>query len=181
MGLVYSRWITLVNQITLSAPISEQKMEYNPGHGIVVQRIKKNGKKQVVTFSARDGLAALSTPIPNKWEPMVHSYGFYSNRRRGERKQKNPDQPIQVKKPEDESEFQKACRSHWARLIKRVQEVDPWRCPQCGGKMKIVSCIEDPAVIKRILSQLGLWKVVPRGKRAPPKPPPEITLDYSLF
>lgn len=103
---------------------------------------------------------------------------------RGDRKKKqkkNPDQQIQVKKPEDESEFTRECRRNWARMIKRVYEVDPLLCPRCGGKMKIISFIEDVAVIKKILSHLGLWEVVPRRKRAPPKSPPEITLDYTLF
>jgi len=32
--------------------------------------------------------------------------------------------------------------STWAMLIKRVYEVDPLECPQCGGAMKIISFIE---------------------------------------
>ena len=43
----------------------------------------------------------------------------------------------------------------WAALIKRVYEVDPLCCPQCGGTMAIVSFIErkDQAdVIPRVYS-----------------------------
>jgi hypothetical protein len=55
-------------------------------------------------------------------------------------------------------------------LIKRVYEVDPLACPQCGGEMKIVSFIEPPQseVIEKILRHCGLWKTsAPRG---PPDP-----------
>ena len=32
--------------------------------------------------------------------------------------------------------------STWARMIQRVYEVDPLCCSQCGGQMKIISCIK---------------------------------------
>jgi len=35
---------------------------------------------------------------------------------------------------------------------------DPLLCPKCHGEMKIISFIEDKAVIEKILRQLGLWE-----------------------
>ena len=32
----------------------------------------------------------------------------------------------------------------WSMLIKRVYEVDPLCCPQCGGQMKVVAFLEPP-------------------------------------
>ena len=49
----------------------------------------------------------------------------------------------------------RACMT-WARLLKRVFDIDIERCPQCGGKLKIIAAIEEPAVIARILTHLGL-------------------------
>jgi hypothetical protein len=43
----------------------------------------------------------------------------------------------------------------WARLLKRVFDLDVGRCV-CGGKLKIIAAIEEPAVIERILTHLGL-------------------------
>ena len=47
-------------------------------------------------------------------------------------------------------------RSSWARLIKKVYEADPLTCPRCGRPMKIISLIENPAVIEGILRHLKL-------------------------
>jgi len=36
------------------------------------------------------------------------------------------------------------CGKTWAMLIMRVYEVDPLCCPECGGRMKVVSFIDPP-------------------------------------
>ena len=40
-----------------------------------------------------------------------------------------------------------------------------FHCPQCSGALKIIAAIEEPAVITRILTHLGL------PARAPPRSP----------
>ena len=47
-------------------------------------------------------------------------------------------------------------RRGWARLLKRVFDLDLEHCPQCGGDMKIIAAIEEPEVIAKILMHLGL-------------------------
>ena len=56
-------------------------------------------------------------------------------------------------------------RMSWARLLKRVFAIDVEHCPHCGGDLKIISAIEAPAVIAKILTHLGL------PARAPPRSP----------
>ena len=46
-----------------------------------------------------------------------------------------------------------------------VFDIDLEHCPQCGGDFKIIAAIEEPAVIVRILTHLGL------PARAPPRSP----------
>jgi len=43
---------------------------------------------------------------------------------------------------------------NWAQRLKRVFNIDVEICDQCGGAVKIIACIEDPAVIKKILEHL---------------------------
>ena len=56
-------------------------------------------------------------------------------------------------------------RMGWARLLKRVFDLDLEHCPQCGGNFTIFAAIEAPAVIVKILTHLGL------PARAPPRAP----------
>jgi len=58
--------------------------------------------------------------------------------------------------------MQQPARRSWARLLKRVFGVDVEHC-ECGGKLKIIAAIEEPALIVRVLSHLGL------STRAPPR------------
>jgi hypothetical protein len=49
-------------------------------------------------------------------------------------------------------------------------------CPKCQGEMRIISFIDQPEVIKKILQHLGLWE----EPHAPPdKTKKEITFDPS--
>ena len=45
-------------------------------------------------------------------------------------------------------------RRRWANLIRRVFKTDPLICKNCGGKMRVVSFITEPSVIRQILNQL---------------------------
>src|SRR5262245_496527 len=53
-------------------------------------------------------------------------------------------------------------RMSWARLLKRVFDIDLEHCPNCGGALKIIAAIEDPPVIVKILTHLGLPTRAPR-------------------
>jgi hypothetical protein len=56
-------------------------------------------------------------------------------------------------------------RIRWARLLKRVFDIDIEHCPQCGGTLQIIAASEDPTVMAKILTHLGL------PIRAPPRSP----------
>lgn len=42
----------------------------------------------------------------------------------------------------------------WAQRLKRVFNIDVSTCPKCGGESKVIACIEDQAVIDKILQHL---------------------------
>jgi hypothetical protein len=47
-------------------------------------------------------------------------------------------------------------RLDWAALLKRVFGVDVLKCSRCLGPMRMIACIEEPDVAKKILEHLGL-------------------------
>lgn len=42
----------------------------------------------------------------------------------------------------------------WAQRLKRVFNIDIETCSECGGDVRIIACIENPAVISKILAHL---------------------------
>lgn len=76
--------------------------------------------------------------------------------------------------PEDSDRHRSNSRISWARLLKRVFNIDAETCHLCSGKMKIIAAIEEPEVIKKILSHLGLPTKPPEPwpARGPPAPDP---------
>ena len=62
----------------------------------------------------------------------------------------------------------------WAQRLKRVFGIDIETCPACGGAMRIIVCIEDPAVIEKILTHLDAKAAEPQAPRRPPcRAPPQ--------
>ena len=134
------------------------------------RRIKK-------VFDAWEWLAAMCSHVPNKGEQMVRYYGHYSNVARGKQKMLEEDELIPSILESDESSKER--RKNWARLIQKIYEVDPLTCPKCASRMRVISVIEQPEIIKKILKHLGLWEM---KARPPPKtnaPPLNVHIDYS--
>ena len=50
-------------------------------------------------------------------------------------------------------------------MTRKVYEVDPLLCPTCGGQMRIISFIEDPKSIDKIIRHL---KLSFQAERPPP-------------
>jgi hypothetical protein len=114
-----------------------------------------------------DFLAEFTQHIPPKGSHLIRYYGWYSNKSRGMRKKAEGEETAEPSSEDNASAAAATrCSQTWAMLIKRVYEVDPLSCPQCGGQMKVVAFIEPPQgdVIEEILTHCGLWQSpTPRG------------------
>ena len=55
---------------------------------------------------------------------------------------------------DDKSYMEKRAAMTWAQRLKRVFNIEIEVCRHCHGPVKIIACIEDPAVIERILACL---------------------------
>jgi hypothetical protein len=60
-------------------------------------------------------------------------------------------------------------------MIRKVYEVDPMLCPQCGGQMRVIAFITDFSVVDRIINHLKLTFVVLKP------PPPQIAFQKLLM
>ncbi len=68
--------------------------------------------------------------------------------------------------------FLRRARPHLdRRMMHATAEIDVLSCPECGGRLRLLATIEDPAVIRKILSHLGIATECPRPAAA--RPPPE--------
>jgi len=65
----------------------------------------------------------------------------------------------------------------WAQRLKRVFNIDVATCRACGAAAKVIACIEDPAVIRKILNHLQEKLPLDSGIRIPhPRAPPQASL-----
>jgi hypothetical protein len=136
-------------------------MNYVREESMVIYKLKDGTNTK--EFDAVDFISSLASHIPNMGEQTVRYYGFYSNVCRGRRKRQNSDGADFII---TDDEYTKGCNKSWARLIKKIYEVDPITCPKCGGQMRIIAFIEDYKVIRKILDYLGIYEF--KRDRPPP-------------
>ncbi len=55
--------------------------------------------------------------------------------------------------------------------------IDIETCPDCGGKLRVIACIEDPPLIRKILEHVQRHEaLISRLPRAPPDSHPVLNL-----
>jgi len=57
----------------------------------------------------------------------------------------------------------------WAALMHRAFAIDVLACPHCGGRLRLIATLHDPAVIRKILAHLGMAASGPSPGPAPPE------------
>jgi len=156
------------------APFSLARLHYDRDAGVVTYEARSSQRSHLnppapKRFSAMDALAALTAFIPEKGLQLARYYGFYSNKARGQRRRQSAAAAIPAadscSDAVQDDDFRRFCRRAWARLIRKVYLVDPLACPKCGGRLRILSFIDDPCVIEKILRHLKLWDL---PERSPP-------------
>ena len=157
-------------QYILRAPFSQEKMRYQATSRTVIYRSKMHRvlKRNFEIFPVLDWIAAVTAHIPNKGEHLLRYYGWVSHVNRGKRKKAEEHAQhaaaagaVEIPPPLGSSIF----KQRWAEFIKKVYAADPLVCVRCGGAMRIIAWIDQPDVIEKILTHLGLW---PHPAHAPP-------------
>jgi hypothetical protein len=148
------------------APFSLERMVFNENTDTVFYRGEHFHPGLARNFDVTDPLewiARITSHIPKKGSKQIIYYGAYSQAWRGrERRQgilpKVPAEEEPASSVKDHSSYSRRRRQQWAVLLKKVWNVDALKCPKCGGQMKVISLIEQPCVIRRILKHLDLWE-----------------------
>ena len=60
------------------------------------------------------------------------------------------------KQGEEKTPFERRVAMTWAQRLKRVFAIEVETSGECGGTVKVIASIEDPAVIMKILDHLGM-------------------------
>jgi len=117
-------------------------------------------------------IARVTAHIPDKGQVTVRYFGLYANAHRGKmRKVKEGQHKLLI----IEVECPRVPRRGWAEMIRKIYEVDPLVCPQCGGQMKVIAFITDYAVVDRLINYHKLTFVAERP------PPPHIVYQEVLM
>jgi hypothetical protein len=122
---------------------------------------------ELETMDYLEFIARVVSHIPDKGQVMVRYYGLYANAHRG-KVRKTSRVPVALGMIEEEPP--RVPSKGWAEMIRKVYELDPLRCPRCGGRMKVIAFPTEYAVVDRIIRHLELTFVAE-------KPPPTHVLE----
>ncbi len=118
----------------------------------------RNGTTHVI-FEPLDFISRLVALIPKPrvnltrfhgvFAPNSHYRAMVTPAKRGRSKKTKATNDKQ-----DQTAAERHAAMTWAQRLKRVFNIDVETCAECGGDVKIIASIEDPAVIQKILAHL---------------------------
>ena len=147
---------------------------------MVLDRLEWDGVREKVVIHPRpskrgapfgeserlDVLEFLARVLDHVAEPrqqQVRYWGWYSNAARGKRSKTEARHGATEEATAEEAtacaELDRPLRHRrlsWARLIKKVYEIDPLLCPYCEAEMKIVAFVVEFSSLCRLLTHLGV-------------------------
>jgi hypothetical protein len=158
-----SRLERLCRSIT-RPPIATQRLSVD-GRGRVVYRCKqpfRDGSTHVV-LEPLDFIARLAAPVPRPRLNLTRFHGVFAPNFK-HRKRFEPQRSRRIV----DSDKPPAPMS-WMQRLKRVFAIDIESCPECGGTLRVIACIEDPPLIEKILQHIQRREVLTaRTTRGPP-------------
>ena len=159
--------------------VSEKRLSLT-AYGKVRYELKtpyRDGTTHVI-FEPLDFIARLAALVPKPRVNLTRFHGVFAPNST-HRSQVTParrgrgNQPKATGKEQQTTPTERHVAMSWAQRLKRVFNIDIDTCSACGGAVKVIACIQDSAVIEKILTHLQ-EKVAPGPKdllpqsRAPP-------------
>ncbi len=147
--------------------IAEQRLSLASNNNVIValKTPYDDGTSHVV-LSPMEFMGRLAALVPKPRVNLTRFHGVFSPNSRL-REYVVPTKPAGDAEAENQPR-NKAYSMTWAQRLKRVFAIEIEKCEKCGGKVKIIACIEDPEVIEKILKHLGLDEASQTRNRSPP-------------
>lgn len=119
----------------------------------------RDGTTQVI-FEPEDFIARLAALVPKPRAHLTRYHGVFApaspdRARVVPTPRRRAATANQAKEYGDASATERQRPLTWAQRLKRVFAIDIEVCRRCGGRLRVIASIEDPAVIERILAHLG--------------------------
>jgi len=158
----------LARYITRPA-VSEKRLSLTPSGNIRYQlKTPYSDGTTHVIFEPLDFIAKLAALVPKPRVNLTRFHGVFAPNSKhrvdvtpAKRGKGRPPQGNEDKTPE-----QRHKAMTWAQRLKRVFNIDVSICSECGGEASVIACVEDQAVIDKILGHLMKKGALP--------PPPEL-------
>jgi len=117
----------------------------------------RNGTTHVM-FEPLDFIARLVSLVPRPRVNLTRFHGVFAPnskyRSRVTPANRGKRQRCRSVHGADQTPAEKRASMTWAKRLKRVFNIDVATCDKCGGYVRIIASIEDPAVIQKILAHL---------------------------
>lgn len=188
-----------LGQYVVRGATCAEKIHYDEASDTVVWTASPKGfyKGRTETFKGFEFVDRLVVHLPPRRVQLVRRYGAYSGKVRTQWQQRSGiyqlaadtwkqthqlrTQSTQEAKPEtvESTEvpdaWSKLRRQSWARLLRKVYEVDPFICPKCQGTMSVVAIIEDTAELTKVIEWAKKQEKEPQLSVCA-RSPPELAL-----
>ena len=151
--------------------LSLNRLSFDEADGKVCYKYGKDSS-ELEKIDYLEFIARVTSHIPDKGQVMIRYYGVYANAHRGKI---NKAGVSRSHPPIIDDKVSFVPSKGWAEMIRKVFEVDPLLCPSCGGQMSIISFIEEPKIIDRIIAHLELTFDAERP------PPPQFVQQQLLM
>jgi hypothetical protein len=189
----------------LRPPFAARRLSWTR-HGKVRLELRKPWRtgQRAITFEPVAFLRRLAAAIPKPRQHLTRFHGIFAPNARLRSALRplvpQPSQPSQLQlaqttlpdvepavttddqlavSPDQLPQLPVCYRRPWAELLARIFGHQVLICPRCRRRMNRIQLVDDPAVIHRILTHLGLPTSLPIV--APARDPPQPELDFDDF
>ncbi len=162
--------------------ISEKRLSISPQVGVryELKTPWKNGTTHV-EFEPIDFIAKLAALVPPPRAHLTRFHGIFAPNAAlraqltpaGRGRRPAIDTESTATRTDDRSPEERRRSMTWAQRLKRVFNIDVTTCIHCGGAVRIVASIEDPAAIRDILGHFAKHDALDEAHYRPaPRAPP---------